>query len=106
MKNPKINSPNNLRKSVLNGPWIFFVAFVSYGLAMLLLTMSVQAAIALQDGPVGITNSPTTSTNLSMPFTVTSGANVLVVTLLDKISTSGGVAPTTLSWNGQTLTRA
>jgi|GEM_PF-2244345 len=62
--------------------------------------------ITLQDGPVGITNSPTTSTNLSMPFTVTAGAKVLVVTLLDKVSTSGGVAPATLNWNGQTLTRA
>jgi hypothetical protein len=72
------------------------------------LTVSIPSttAIALQDGPMGVTNSPTTSTNLSMPFTVTPGANVLVVTLLDKISTSGGAAPATLSWNGQTLTRA
>ena len=84
----------------------FLAAFLFCGLAMLLFPMSARAGIALQDGPVGMTNSPTTSTNLSMPFTVSSGANVLVVTLLDKISTSGGVAPTILSWNGQTLTRA
>jgi hypothetical protein len=74
--------------------------------AALTVSMSGTAAIALQDGPVGITNSPTTSTNLSMPFTVSPGANVLVVVLLDKISTFGGVAPAMLNWNGQTLTRA
>src|SRR5580698_2073968 len=106
MKYSKMNSPNNLRNSIKNRPWILFVTFVICGLAMLLLPMSSHAAIALQDGPVGTTNSPITSTNRSMAFTVTAGAKVLVVTVLDKVSTSGGVAPTTLSWNGQTLTRA
>jgi len=48
------------------------------------------------------------STSLSKSFTVTAGAGVLVVVLLDKgtSSTPSGVAPSTLNWNGQTLTRA
>jgi hypothetical protein len=67
---------------------------------------SVPAAITLQDAPVGKTNAAGAS--ISMPFTVTSGANLLVVMLLDKgtASTPSGVAPTTLSWNGQSLNRA
>jgi len=105
MKTLRFVSFNPVSEIIMRRAQRLLVAFLFCGLAMLL-PMSVRAAIALQDGPVGITNSPTTSTNLSMPFTVTSGAQVLVVTLLDKVSTSGGVAPTTLSWNGQTLTRA
>jgi hypothetical protein len=83
------------------------VTFFFCGVALLLSPMSANAAIGVLDGPVGVTNSPSNlnTTNLSMPFTVSSGASVLVVTLLDKMSTAGGVAPTTLSWNGQTLTR-
>ena len=61
--------------------------------------------ISLHDGPVGITNT-LGSTGINKSFTVTAGANVLLVVLLDKSSSSTGVAPSTLSWNGQTLTRA
>jgi len=71
-----------------------------------LTVLTAGSTIALQDGPVGITNSPLASTNISLPFTVTAGAKVLVVILLDKSSTEGGVAPSTLSWNGLILTRA
>jgi fibronectin type 3 domain-containing protein/regulation of enolase protein 1 (concanavalin A-like superfamily) len=63
------------------------------------------STITLHDAPVGITNT-LGSTSISKSFTVSSGANVLVVVLLDKSSSSTGVAPSTLSWNGQTLTRA
>ena len=58
------------------------------------------SAIALHDAPVGITNT-LGSTSISKSFTVTAGANVLVVVLLDKSSSATGVAPTTLNWNGQ-----
>jgi len=61
--------------------------------------------IALHDGPVGMTNT-LGSTSISKSFTATTGARVLVVVLLNKSSSSTGVAPSTLSWNGQTLTRA
>jgi hypothetical protein len=61
--------------------------------------------IALQDAPVGITNNPLTSTSINQSFTVTAGANVFVVILLEKTSVSTGITPATLSWNGQTLTR-
>ncbi len=54
---------------------------------------------------MGITNI-LGSISLGLPFTVTSWANVLVVIRLDKSSSSAGVAPSTLNWNGQTLTRA
>jgi hypothetical protein len=62
--------------------------------------------ITLQDAPIGITNSPLTSTSISQPFSVTAGANVLVVTLLEKTSVAAGITPAALSWNGQTLTCA
>jgi Immunoglobulin I-set domain len=64
-----------------------------------------QTTITLHDAPVGITNT-LASTSINLPFTVTSGANVLVVILLDKSSSTAGVAPTTLSWNGMTLAQA
>ncbi|HTB84169.1 MAG TPA: hypothetical protein VK742_10990 [Candidatus Sulfotelmatobacter sp.] len=65
------------------------------------------APVTLLDGPIGMTNT-LGSTSINKSFTVTTGASVLVVVLLDKgtSSTPSGVAPTTLSWNGQTLTRA
>jgi hypothetical protein len=61
--------------------------------------------IVLHDAPVGITNT-LASTSINMPFTITSGANLLVVILLDKSSSASGVAPSTLAWNGLTLARA
>jgi hypothetical protein len=77
--------------------------FIFCCLFLLWLPGSARAVIALQDIPVGKTN---TTTSVSMPFTVTSGAKVLVVALLDKGPSSTGVEPTTMSWNGQTLVRA
>jgi len=83
------------------------VAFVLGVFAVaLLLPSPVRASIALQDPPIGITNSPLTSTSISRSFTVTAGANVLVVILLEKTATSTGITPATLTWNGLTLNRA
>jgi hypothetical protein len=102
MRYPQLN---NFSKLPMNWSRPFSAAFVLWCLATLLLPTPARAAITLLDGPVGVTNSPTTSTNISMPFTVTSGAGVMAVTLLEKDSSSTPVAPATLSWNGQTLTR-
>jgi len=75
--------------------------------ASLTVISSGPTLITLHDSPVGKTNT-LASTIVSMPFTVSAGANVLVVVLLDKgtANTPGGVAPITLSWNSQTLLRA
>ncbi len=80
---------------------------VTSSVATLTIFATVSTTITLHDAPVGITN-PLASTSISLPFTVTPGANVLVVVLLDKgtAGTPSGVAPATLSWNSQTLTRA
>jgi len=79
------------------------------GFALCLSPASARAQINLQDGPVGITNSPLASTTISQSFTVTAGAKALVVVLLNKdsgSSPSSGLEPSTMSWNGLTLTRA
>jgi hypothetical protein len=96
-----------LFKHVLNRSRTFSAALVLSGLA-LVLPAPVHAAIALKDAPVGITNSPLTSTSVSQSFTVTTtgNSNVLVVIMLDKSTSSTGVSPTTLTWNGLTLARA
>ncbi|HTB84164.1 MAG TPA: immunoglobulin domain-containing protein [Candidatus Sulfotelmatobacter sp.] len=97
-----------LFKLVLNRSRTVSASFILCSLALLLLPAPVRAAVALKDAPVGITNSPLTSTSISQSFTVTTvgNSNVLVVILLDKSTVSTGVLPTTLAWNGLTLTRA
>ena len=76
------------------------------GLALLLLAAPARAAIALQDGSTtSITHG--TLASVSKSFTVTTGANVLVVILGAKqTATSLNNLPSILSWNGQNLTRA
>ena len=106
MKTLQIN-PVKIMFNLAMNEWrrSFSAALVLGALAMLSLPAPTRAAIALQDAPVGITNSPLTSTSISRSYTVTAGANVMVVTLLEKTVTSTGITPATLSWNGQTLTR-
>lgn len=106
MKTRKSLSFNHFCKSAWSWRGTLPVGALIWCLALFLLPGSAVAQITLLDGPVGITNSPTTSTNLSLPFTVTSGAKVLVVMLLEKTSVSTGITPSALIWNGQTLTRA
>ena len=72
------------------------------GLALFLLATTAQAQIAIQDGsPLVIT--PAASASINQPFTVTAGASVMVVMLEDYGSRLN--EPSTLAWNGQTLTR-
>jgi hypothetical protein len=79
------------------------------GLAILLLTSPVQAQITIQDGsPLAITRVITSAgTAISSPFTVSSGASVMVVVLDCHPTNATQVVPepATLTWNGQTLTR-
>jgi fibronectin type 3 domain-containing protein len=74
----------------------------------LLLCSNAHALIALQDGSTTMTFS-TGSTSVSKnSFTVTSGASVLVVLLVDRNNSSANSGPALLTWNGgaaQTITR-
>src|SRR5262245_50724378 len=74
----------------------------------LLLCSNARAVIALQDGSTAMTFS-TGSTSVSKNnFTVTSGASVLVVLLVDRNNSSANSGPASLTWNGgaaQTITR-
>ena len=71
--------------------------------ALTLLSGQARAAIAVMDS----TNLTYIAANgfISRSFTVSSGAAAMVVILGDKTSAPPG-APATLTWNGQTLTRA
>ncbi len=80
--------------------------------AMMLVSMAIsitpgRANIAVQDGSTAITSALTNTITLSS-FSVTTGADVLVVLLEDK--GAGGAAvnvePATLSWGGQTIAKA
>jgi hypothetical protein len=77
--------------------------FILCGLGLFISPQTTQAQIALLDGPSAIAHG--TSTNISSPsFTVSSGASVMVVSLADHNVDNG--EPSTLSWNGQTLSQA
>jgi fibronectin type 3 domain-containing protein len=84
---------------------ISFILPLFCALGALLLETCARAQIALQDGPSAIefTNNTAAATN---QFTVTAGAGVLVVVWADEGGASGNAEPTSLTWNGQTLTRA
>ncbi len=81
------------------------------GLAVLGLLFSGQARadIALQDGSLTVTTSTGSKTVSVNNFTVTAGASVLVVALVDRNNASGDSGPVTLDWNGggspETLTQ-
>ncbi len=76
---------------------------VPIGLAVFGPSTMAQGQIAIQDGsPLTMTHS--TGTALSQPFTVTAGADALVVILEDRGASLP--EPATLTWNGQTLTRS
>ena len=71
----------------------------------LLLAAPVHAQIALQDGSTNIVfhaSGGAASTN----FTVTAGASVLVVELLNKSASAAGAEPASLSWGSQTIIQA
>src|SRR5271165_1662007 len=81
---------------------------VMSGLAVLglLFCGNAWAQIALQDG--SLTQATTTSSRTVSinNFTVTAGAKVLVVSLLDRNNVNGNVSPTSIPWiGGQNLTR-
>src|SRR5689334_10497727 len=80
------------------------------GLALVgfLLCGDARANIALQDGSTAITTSTGSTTVSKNNFTVTAGASVLVVSLVDRNNSSANGGPATLTWNGgapQTLTQ-
>lgn len=101
--NTELCSPLSLMRTGLARSLMFGLA-----LGGLLLCGNARANIALQDGSVAVTTS-TSSTSVSINnFTVTAGASVLVVSLVDRNSSSGNSGPASLTWNGgaaQTLTR-
>ena len=73
------------------------------GLTMLLLTLTAQAQIAVLDGDP-LTIQTVAANTIDYPsFTVSPGASVLIVCLVDK--NQNLPEPATLNWNGQTLTR-
>ena len=88
---------NLFRKNARRCGWT-----VACCLALLLSVANTRGQIQIQDGnPLTCTHA--TGTSINQPFTVTTGANVLVVILADK-----GVSlpePATLAWHGQTLVR-
>ena len=66
----------------------------------------VRAQIALQDGSTAISVQTTAGSALSKNLTVTAGASVLVVTLMDKGASGAGAEPASLSWGTQTIAKA
>jgi len=74
----------------------------------LLLCSNARADIALQDGSLAVTTSNGSTTVSADNFTVTPGASVLVVALVDRNNSSADSGPATLTWNGgapETLTQ-
>jgi endoglucanase len=74
----------------------------------LLLCVTANAQIAVQDG--SLTPVVSASSPISMSLTITSGARVLVVSLLDRNNKSGNLSPSSLTWtapgySSQTLSR-
>ena len=67
------------------------------------------AQIALQDGTPLTAATSATSASVSTSFTVTTGAQVLVVSLYDRnqslTAATNGPSPSSLSWGTQTITR-
>ncbi len=97
---PQLMDAKFLNRAVRHARWLTSAARI--GFAVFMLSATAQAQIAIQDGsPLTITH--TTGTVLNQPFTVTTGAGVMVVVLEDK--GAGLPEPVTLAWNGQTLTR-
>ncbi len=75
---------------------------ITSSVAPLVVLPPLPAQVVVQDGsPLAITHA--TSTTINQPFTVTAGANVMVVTLAERGARLS--EPATLSWNGQLLNR-
>lgn len=75
---------------------------ITSSMAPLVILPPLPSQIAVQDGnPLTITH--VAGTAISQPFTVTAGANVMVVTLAERGARLS--EPATLSWNGQLLNR-
>ncbi len=75
---------------------------ITSSVAPLVILPPLPGQIAVQDGsPLTITHA--TGTAINQPFTVTAGANVMVVTLAERGARLS--EPATLTWNGQTLNR-
>ena len=72
--------------------------------SLMLLSVQVRAQIAIHDGSPPTIADSGTGTN-TVPVTVTAGASVLVV-LVEDHGANVGSEPSTLSWNGATLSRA
>jgi fibronectin type 3 domain-containing protein len=75
-------------------------ALRSLALLGLLFCVSARANIALQDGSTAVTTSTGSTTVSKNNFTVTAGASVLVVSLVDRNNSSANSGPATLTWNG------
>jgi fibronectin type 3 domain-containing protein len=78
--------------------------------AGLMVCGSARAQIALQDGGTNLVTGVTTTAITNTNFTVTSGASVLVVSLMDRNNNGGHLSPASLTWSApgfpdQTLTR-
>lgn len=96
------NKPQN--RSLNSVRWLISAVFLS--LVMLFLTPVAQAAIAVVNAPLAITAaSAAGNTYTSSSFTVSPGANVLVVFLEDRQNGTLLAEPATITWNGQTLTQ-
>ena len=61
-----------------------------------------EAAISVLDNPLVTPIESTSSGTLATPFTVSAGANVLVIGVVN----SGSTAPGSITWDGMTLTKA
>ncbi|HWD91754.1 MAG TPA: hypothetical protein VG938_05320 [Verrucomicrobiae bacterium] len=70
----------------------------------LLLSSNAPAQISVQDGGTNLVT--TGSSPISANITVTAGASVLVVNLFDRNNVGTLASPASLTFNGQTLTRA
>lgn len=99
-----MNSSKN--NSLLSGlrPLVRSAAVVLAAVAVIWWCPNAQAQINVVDKPSAVTSA--SGLNISAPVTVSSGANVLVVLLATESSGGTYSDPTTLSWNGQTLTQA
>ena len=72
-------------------------------LTLLLLSGQARAVIAIQDGSPLTYVTPGGGPTITTPFTVTAGANVLVVILQDRQNATVLAEPATITWNGNTL---
>ncbi len=84
--------------------WLISAAFLN--LAILLLGLTAQAQIAVQDGnPLPALVSSGAGPTINKAFTVTPGASVLVVMLINRQNAVIIPEPATITWNGITLTQ-